>query len=344
MISRVVVNNPSSNVDIKYDYEVPINLVDIIKIGTRVKVPFGNGNRALMGYVVELSDETTYDKRLKQIIDVVDLEPIITKTQLELAEYIKKDTVCPLIRAINLMVPDILLLKPTKYIKVNDYQNLDANLAEAFKGKKIITYTSALAPYTSKIKKAIDNHLLEISYDAVGLNAVKQVTKYVLDMNKYYMYADNFRSDIQPLIRMLEGLEPLTKIELSDRTDLSVYTIQKMIKLELLVPVKQNVSRIKTKEQFAKLDKLIDRANKNDKVDIQLFVMPDSKTLTANVYSKNSDSDNYFCKSYTENALTKLFKGPVGFIEKLVNVADKKAKKIEMLDSHTYNDILSKME
>ena len=103
-------------------------------------------------------------------------------------------------------------------------------------------------------------------------------------------------------------------------------------------------SRIKTKEQFAKLDKLIDRANKNDKVDIQLFVMPDSKTLTANVYSKNSDSDNYFFKSYTENALTKLFKGPVGFIEKLVNVADKKAKKIEMLDSHTYNDILSKME
>lgn len=263
MISRVVVNNPSSNVDIKYDYEVPSNLVDIIKIGTRVKVPFGNGNRALMGYVVELSDETTYDKRLKQIIDVVDLEPIITKTQLELAEYIKKDTVCPLIRAINLMVPDILLLKPTKYIKVNDYQNLDANLAEAFKGKKIITYTSALAPYTSKIKKAIDNHLLEISYDAVGLNAVKQVTKYVLDMNKYYMYADNFRSDIQPLIRMLEGLEPLTKIELSDRTDLSVYTIQKMIKLELLVPVKQNVSRIKTKEipvtdRFIKANSLYD--------------------------------------------------------------------------------------
>ena len=52
MISRVVVNNPSSNVDIKYDYEVPASLVDIIKIGTRVKVPFGNGNRALMGYVV----------------------------------------------------------------------------------------------------------------------------------------------------------------------------------------------------------------------------------------------------------------------------------------------------
>lgn len=263
MISRVVVNNPSSNVDIKYDYEVPASLVDIIKIGTRVKVPFGNGNRALMGYVVELSDETTYDKRLKQIIDVVDLEPIITKTQLDLAEYIKKDTVCPLIRAINLMVPDILLLKPTKYIKVNDYQNLDANLAEAFKGKNIITYTSALSPYTSKIKKAIDNHLLEISYDAVGLNAVKQVTKYVLDMNKYYMYIDNFRSDIQPLIRMLEGLEPLTKIEISDRIDLSIYTIQKMIKLELLVPVKQRVSRIKIKEipvtdRFIKANSLYD--------------------------------------------------------------------------------------
>ena len=103
-------------------------------------------------------------------------------------------------------------------------------------------------------------------------------------------------------------------------------------------------SRIKTKEQFEKLNLLIDKAKKNNKVDIQLFVMPDCKTLTANVYSKNFDSDNYFFRSYTENAFTKLFKGPVGFIKKLVNVADKKAKKFEMLESNTYDDILNKME
>lgn len=248
MIAQVVVNNPSSNVDIKYDYVVPTDLVEIIKVGTRVKVPFGNGDRTLMGYVVALNDTSTYDKELKQIIDVVDLQPIITKTQLDLAEYIKNDTICPLIRAINLMVPDLLLLKSTKYIKVNDYQNLDATLAEALKGKQIITYTNKLAPLSGKIKKALDNQLIEVSYDAVGLNAEKQVTKYVLDIGNYYDHISDFRINLQYAIQQLENQEPLSVIEISDRTDLSIGMVNKMKKLNILKPVLQKVSRIRNKE------------------------------------------------------------------------------------------------
>lgn len=103
-------------------------------------------------------------------------------------------------------------------------------------------------------------------------------------------------------------------------------------------------ARIKTKPQIEKLNQLIEQANKNDKVDINLLIMPDGKTITANVYSLKNDVGYEFFKNYTENAFTKLFKGPVGFIEKLVTVADKKAKNIAAMEATAYDDILSKMK
>ena len=103
-------------------------------------------------------------------------------------------------------------------------------------------------------------------------------------------------------------------------------------------------ARIKTKPQIEKLNQLIEQANKNDKVDINLLIMPDGKTITANVYSLKNDVGYEFFKNYTENAFTKLFKGPVGFIEKLVTVADKKAKTIAAMEATAYDDILSKMK
>ena len=103
-------------------------------------------------------------------------------------------------------------------------------------------------------------------------------------------------------------------------------------------------ARIKTKPQIEKLNQLIEQANKNDKVDINLLIMPDGKTITANVYSLKNDVGYEFFKNYTENAFTKLFKGPVGFIEKLVTVADKKAKNIAAMEATAYDDILRKMK
>ena len=154
MVASVVINVSSSNVDVAYDYIVPEELQSLIKIGCRVKVPFGNSNRTLMGYVVDLKDniETTYE--LKLIVELIDLEPVITKEKLELAKYIKEDTLCPLIRILNLMVPEILHLKPVQYLNVINYNELDANLADVLGGKNIVPYSAKLAKYSYKIKKA----------------------------------------------------------------------------------------------------------------------------------------------------------------------------------------------
>ena len=115
MYANVIVNVPSSNVDVSFDYLVPDEISSLIKVGTRVKVPFGQGNRTIMGYVVSLSDSTNYNGEMKEIIELVDLIPVISEKKIQLAKYIKEDTHCPLIRILNIIVPEILQLKPVKY-------------------------------------------------------------------------------------------------------------------------------------------------------------------------------------------------------------------------------------
>ena len=85
MYARVIVDIASSNVDKIFDYIAP----DDIKIGSRVKVPFGNRN--IEGYVVDLSSDTDVDKtKLKHISEILDSYSIITDEQMQIAAFMKE--------------------------------------------------------------------------------------------------------------------------------------------------------------------------------------------------------------------------------------------------------------
>ena len=102
-------------------------------------------------------------------------------------------------------------------------------------------------------------------------------------------------------------------------------------------------SRIKNAAQLEKLKSIVDRQSKNDLVDIQLFVHPNGKNLTANVFDVKNDEGTFF-KHYSENILTKLAHGPIGFIEKLAKIADKEAAKISKINSLNFDDVFKNMK
>ncbi len=87
-------------------------------------------------------------------------------------------------------------------------------------------------------------------------------------------------------------------------------------------------ARIKKTADIAKLNKIIDAQSKNNKVDIKLFVQPDGKSLSANMYARNT-SRYFFFKNYYESVLSRIFRSPVGFINKLAKKADKIASQME---------------
>ena len=63
---------PWKKLDRTFQYLIPEMLADQIHPGTPVEVPFGNGNRHMRGYVVEVTDQPEFDvSRMKSVLRVV---------------------------------------------------------------------------------------------------------------------------------------------------------------------------------------------------------------------------------------------------------------------------------
>ena len=78
-----------SDIDRPFTYSIPNEFKEVLRIGQRVKVPFGKGNRLKVGYVVSLMESIEPQKyRLKAIKEVVDEESLLNKEQLDMIQFI----------------------------------------------------------------------------------------------------------------------------------------------------------------------------------------------------------------------------------------------------------------
>ena len=168
LFANVIIDNPSSQVDYQFDYVIPDNMN--VLIGTRVKVPFGMGNRPTLGIVLDISDKTAYLGEIKPILEVLDERPILTQVQIELAKNIKLETISPMSRILNLMIPEGLRLQTIKYYEVINGSNLDANLLNLFNGERLVKVTPKFKDFDRQIKTAINSGDIVIRYDAVQKN------------------------------------------------------------------------------------------------------------------------------------------------------------------------------
>lgn len=102
--ARVVVLNNHRSTDQLYTYRVPESLADEAKIGKRVLVPFGKGNQAITGFIIELTGDAPAFST-KDMIDVLDVEPVISKEMIGLAFWLHETTHCNLYRAFRAVSP-----------------------------------------------------------------------------------------------------------------------------------------------------------------------------------------------------------------------------------------------
>ena len=90
MIASIIVDVKAKQVNRSFDYLVPPHLENVIKVGYRVRVVFGN--RVVVGFVVELKNTTTFKKTLKPISDLVDVYPVLNQEFIDLAQFIASNT------------------------------------------------------------------------------------------------------------------------------------------------------------------------------------------------------------------------------------------------------------
>ena len=91
-------------VDQTFFYHVPKLLENNIKIGVRVRIPFGN--MILDGFVLGISDNSSYDNsKIKDIINVIDEEPVLNKEMLLLGKYMSDNLLASLSSCYQVMLP-----------------------------------------------------------------------------------------------------------------------------------------------------------------------------------------------------------------------------------------------
>ena len=60
MIAEIIINSNAKALNKTFDYIVPKDIENIIKLGNRVFVPFGRGNKEEEGYVIGFKDESEF--------------------------------------------------------------------------------------------------------------------------------------------------------------------------------------------------------------------------------------------------------------------------------------------
>ncbi len=104
-------------IDNVFTYHVPKDLESGIKIGIRVSIPFGK--MILEGFVVGINNDTTYDKsKIKDIINVLDKEPVLSDEMLILGKYLSDTLLCSKVSAYQVMLPKALKAKNGSDIKI----------------------------------------------------------------------------------------------------------------------------------------------------------------------------------------------------------------------------------
>ena len=104
-------------VDQTFFYHVPKLLENNIKIGVRVRIPFGN--MILDGFVLGICDNSSYDNsKIKDIINVIDEEPVLNKEMLLLGKYMSDNLLASLSSCYQVMLPKALKAEVKSNIKI----------------------------------------------------------------------------------------------------------------------------------------------------------------------------------------------------------------------------------
>lgn len=90
MYADIIVDISVDALDKTYQYHIPEQIEELVRIGTPVRVPFGRGNRVLHGFVVNLTEQPAFDvNRIKEILKVEQKQVPVEGQLLALAGFIR---------------------------------------------------------------------------------------------------------------------------------------------------------------------------------------------------------------------------------------------------------------
>ena len=197
MYANVLVQYGVKSLDHTFTYHIPDELIDLVEVGRKVHVPFGN--QKINGFVVGISNEPV-ETEVKDIIDVVTKELKLNTELLELGKYIKEKTLCSLISAYQTMLPTSMKVSNSKedynlnktYIEINATDNeINAFInTMAKKAKKQVELLELIYENGTTLKKEVNSSSLK---KLLELGLVKEVKRSEYRINPIDILSDEYK-------------------------------------------------------------------------------------------------------------------------------------------------------
>ncbi|MBW5444673.1 primosomal protein N' [Cohnella sp. CFH 77786] len=240
MIARVIVDVPTRETDRPFDYEVPERLAAWTEAGSRVAVPFAG--RTLQGFVTGFAEEAEVERgRLKPIADVLDALPPLTPELVELGAWMSRRWVCPLVVALQAMLPAALKGRMEKYIAPAegaeapaDQTGAEASVWQAFRRGSAVKWSALMQQFPDSgplLKRWLKEGRLTERQQVEDRLSVKTVaTVFPPDADKLRELLAHFpagaRKQKEVLAYLAERPEPVALAELSESAGVSAQVIR----------------------------------------------------------------------------------------------------------------------
>jgi len=206
-IAEVIVDIPVHKFDKAYDYIIPDNLSEKIKVGMAVNVRFGT--RKLRAFVLKLKDTSEVEEdKIKKIDSLISNEKFFDKNDLKLYKWISDYYCALLISVIKAAVPTAVFKgniskKVIKGVKLNiELNNIDRYLEQLEKRApsqfKVLSYFKDFSGEI-KVKELLSK--LDVYRGAVKSLVEKDLLKYTESIERRIPYKD-FEQ------KMVEELDP----------------------------------------------------------------------------------------------------------------------------------------
>ena len=128
LYADVIVDISQGKLDRTFQYEIPDELYHEIKIGSRVRIPFGKGQREITGYVTGISaNPKVEESRIKKILGQSVQGVAVESKLIALAEWISTNYGSTMNQALKTVLP----VKEKKKQKENRFLTLNFSRSEA---------------------------------------------------------------------------------------------------------------------------------------------------------------------------------------------------------------------
>ncbi|MGL5331005.1 MAG: primosomal protein N' [Peptostreptococcaceae bacterium] len=203
---KVIVRNNSIYTDNLFTYEVPEFLNKDLDLGHRILVPFGRGNKPTEAFVFEITNEIEENIKTKEVVDLLDEEPIFKVEDLELVKWMKNRYLCTYIDCINLIYPKGYKLNNYKVVTLNtsleDIENIDLyeerldlskeekdifNKILSSKGKIKVEKLNKIKNSNKILDKMKRKNLIDIKWEYKDHKNEKKICYVSLNIDKEYL-------------------------------------------------------------------------------------------------------------------------------------------------------------